>query len=285
MGAVPLGPTLSHSPRSRLLCGTWVSGSCSLTLSFPSFAPHLSPHPLMSPLHTHLCVSLSGCCAPCLQSPSAPSSSSSAKGGGAPWPGGAQTYSPSSTCRYRSLAQPATATARLSSISSHDSGFVSQDATYSKPPSPMPSDITSQVRGCQQDQLGVGCNSLMTASGYLHVGPPTAVDTGWKVSRATTLGTSLSSLPQGQGEVGRCWSSQDHHSSVSRGLCGPHFLSISPSLPPPFFRHSCWSWQLATGSGSLGPSPFSTLEPRLSKPRDWPATLLKCGLSQLLQPR
>ncbi|XP_074262208.1 protein MTSS 2 isoform X2 [Saimiri boliviensis] len=75
---------------------------------------------------------------------SAPSSSSSAKGGGAPWPGGAQTYSPSSTCRYRSLAQPATTTTRLSSVSSHDSGFVSQDATYSKPPSPMPSDITSQ---------------------------------------------------------------------------------------------------------------------------------------------
>ncbi|XP_039707986.1 protein MTSS 2 isoform X8 [Pteropus medius] len=75
---------------------------------------------------------------------SAPSSSSSAKGGGAPWPGGAQTYSPGSTCRYRSLAQPATATTRLSSVSSHDSGFVSQDATYSKPPSPMPSDITSQ---------------------------------------------------------------------------------------------------------------------------------------------
>ncbi|XP_040592927.1 protein MTSS 2 isoform X7 [Mesocricetus auratus] len=73
---------------------------------------------------------------------SAPSSSSSAKGGGAPWPGGAQTYSPSSTCRYRSLAQPATT--RLSSVSSHDSGFVSQDAAYSKPPSPMPSDITSQ---------------------------------------------------------------------------------------------------------------------------------------------
>ncbi|XP_045746727.1 protein MTSS 2 isoform X2 [Mirounga angustirostris] len=73
---------------------------------------------------------------------SAPSSSSSSKGGGAPWPGGAHTYSPGSTCRYRSLAQPAAA--RLSSVSSHDSGFVSQDATYSKPPSPMPSDITSQ---------------------------------------------------------------------------------------------------------------------------------------------
>lgn len=58
--------------------------------------------------------------------PSSPSSSSSRK---------------SSMC---SLAQPATTTARLSSVSSHDSGFVSQDATYSKPPSPMPSDITSQ---------------------------------------------------------------------------------------------------------------------------------------------
>ncbi|XP_016051842.1 PREDICTED: MTSS1-like protein isoform X4 [Miniopterus natalensis] len=58
--------------------------------------------------------------------PSSPSSSSSRK---------------SSMC---SLAQPATATTRLSSISSHDSGFISQDATYSKPPSPMPSDITSQ---------------------------------------------------------------------------------------------------------------------------------------------
>ncbi|XP_055993025.1 protein MTSS 2 isoform X4 [Sorex fumeus] len=74
---------------------------------------------------------------------SAPSSGGSAKGGG-PRPGGAQAYSPSPTCRYRSLAQPANASARLPSVSSHDSGFVSQDPAYSKPPSPMPSDITSQ---------------------------------------------------------------------------------------------------------------------------------------------
>ncbi|XP_075796756.1 protein MTSS 2 isoform X14 [Pelodiscus sinensis] len=58
--------------------------------------------------------------------PSSPSSSGSRK---------------SSMC---SLAQPASANTRLSSVSSHDSGFISQDATYSKPPSPMPSDITSQ---------------------------------------------------------------------------------------------------------------------------------------------
>ncbi|XP_068811948.1 protein MTSS 2 isoform X7 [Struthio camelus] len=86
--------------------------------------------------------------------PSSPSSSSSRKSsmcssvsgakGGIPWPGGSQTCSPSSTYRYRSLAQPVNTSTRLSSVSSHDSGFISQDATYSKPPSPMPSDITSQ---------------------------------------------------------------------------------------------------------------------------------------------
>lgn len=44
------------------------------------------------------------------------------------------------------LQMPSSGAHRLSSVSSHDSGFVSQDAnTHSKPPSPMPSDITSQV--------------------------------------------------------------------------------------------------------------------------------------------
>ncbi|KAJ4947037.1 hypothetical protein JOQ06_009079, partial [Pogonophryne albipinna] len=63
--------------------------------------------------------------------------------------------SPSSSCSRKSSMcsnlphQPpppgGIAAHRLSSVSSHDSGFVSQDANiYSKPPSPMPSDITSQ---------------------------------------------------------------------------------------------------------------------------------------------
>ncbi|XP_044843370.1 protein MTSS 2 isoform X4 [Mauremys mutica] len=88
--------------------------------------------------------------------PSSPSSSGSRKSsmcssvnstkGGTAWSGGSQTYSPGSTYRYRSLAQPVNANTRLSSVSSHDSGFISQDATYSKPPSPMPSDITSQLK-------------------------------------------------------------------------------------------------------------------------------------------
>ncbi|KAK2918088.1 hypothetical protein Q8A73_004834 [Channa argus] len=58
--------------------------------------------------------------------------------------------SPSSTGSRKSsmcslLQMPSAGAHRLSSVSSHDSGFVSQDAnTYSKPPSPMPSDIASQ---------------------------------------------------------------------------------------------------------------------------------------------
>nr|XP_020495430.1 protein MTSS 2-like isoform X5 [Labrus bergylta] len=59
--------------------------------------------------------------------------------------------SPSSTGSRKSsmcslLQMPSAGAHRLSSVSSHDSGFVSQDAnTHSKPPSPMPSDIASQV--------------------------------------------------------------------------------------------------------------------------------------------
>ncbi|XP_029311576.1 protein MTSS 2 isoform X2 [Cottoperca gobio] len=92
---------------------------------------------------------------------SAHSSASRSSGGGGNGSfggggGGSQPHSPtssssSSSYRYRSTLphQPpppgGIAAHRLSSVSSHDSGFVSQDANiYSKPPSPMPSDITSQ---------------------------------------------------------------------------------------------------------------------------------------------
>ncbi|XP_077478270.1 protein MTSS 2 isoform X2 [Stigmatopora argus] len=79
---------------------------------------------------------------------SSASRSSGGPGGGG---GGSLPHSPTSSYRYRGgpACQPAAAAGiaahRLSSVSSHDSGFVSQDANiYSKPPSPMPSDITSQ---------------------------------------------------------------------------------------------------------------------------------------------
>ncbi|XP_074523224.1 protein MTSS 2-like isoform X2 [Halichoeres trimaculatus] len=65
--------------------------------------------------------------------PSSPSSSGSRKS------------SMCSSLPHQPLPPGGIAAHRLSSVSSHDSGFVSQDANiYSKPPSPMPSDITSQ---------------------------------------------------------------------------------------------------------------------------------------------
>uniref|UniRef100_A0A7N9AS54 MTSS I-BAR domain containing 2b n=1 Tax=Mastacembelus armatus TaxID=205130 RepID=A0A7N9AS54_9TELE len=90
----------------------------------------------------------------CSAHSSASRSSGGGSSGGIGGGGGSQPHSPtssSSSYRYRSSLphQPpplgGIAAHRLSSVSSHDSGFVSQDANiYSKPPSPMPSDITSQ---------------------------------------------------------------------------------------------------------------------------------------------
>ncbi|XP_069757095.1 protein MTSS 2 isoform X9 [Narcine bancroftii] len=95
---------------------------------------------------------------------------------------GSQTHSPSSNYRYRSLAQPTSSGIRLSSVSSHDSGFMSQDAMYSKPPSPMPLDITSQhgeeistaasdlamvlTRGLSLEHQKSSRDSLQYSSGY-----------------------------------------------------------------------------------------------------------------------
>ncbi|XP_074864382.1 protein MTSS 2 isoform X2 [Carettochelys insculpta] len=130
--------------------------------------------------------------------PSSPSSSGSRKSsmcsvsstkGGTAWPGGSQTHSPSSTYRYRSLAQPVNANTRLSSVSSHDSGFISQDATYSKPPSPMPSDITSQKSSSSaSSEASETCQSVSECSS------PTSLKPRNVAHVARTEGTSRRSL-------------------------------------------------------------------------------------------
>uniref|UniRef100_A0A4W5RC99 MTSS I-BAR domain containing 1 n=1 Tax=Hucho hucho TaxID=62062 RepID=A0A4W5RC99_9TELE len=58
---------------------------------------------------------------------------------------GSHCHSPTSHYRYRSSALPQQGPARLSSVSSHDSGFISQDAYQSKSPSPMPPDTHPQL--------------------------------------------------------------------------------------------------------------------------------------------
>ncbi|XP_036813019.1 protein MTSS 2 isoform X5 [Oncorhynchus mykiss] len=74
--------------------------------------------------------------------------------------------SPSSAASRKSsmcsiLQMPSSAAHRLSSVSSHDSGFISQDAnTHSKPPSPMPSDITSQTTSSASSETSETCQSV-----------------------------------------------------------------------------------------------------------------------------
>ncbi|XP_048215240.1 protein MTSS 1 isoform X7 [Perognathus longimembris pacificus] len=57
---------------------------------------------------------------------------------------GSHSHSPSSHYRYRSSNLAQQAPVRLSSVSSHDSGFISQDAFQSKSPSPMPPEGANQ---------------------------------------------------------------------------------------------------------------------------------------------
>uniref|UniRef100_A0A6Q2XF61 MTSS I-BAR domain containing 1 n=1 Tax=Esox lucius TaxID=8010 RepID=A0A6Q2XF61_ESOLU len=77
---------------------------------------------------------------------------------------GSHCHSPTSHYRYRSSALPQQGPARLSSVSSHDSGFISQDAYQSKSPSPMPPD--------GHPQLSNGYDHHP----HLHHGPSTAPD-------------------------------------------------------------------------------------------------------------
>ncbi|XP_030074874.1 protein MTSS 1 isoform X6 [Microcaecilia unicolor] len=58
---------------------------------------------------------------------------------------GSHSHSPTSHYRYRSSNLPQQAPMRLSSVSSHDSGFISQDAFQSKSPSPMPPEAPNQL--------------------------------------------------------------------------------------------------------------------------------------------
>ncbi|XP_042340401.1 protein MTSS 2 isoform X5 [Plectropomus leopardus] len=156
--------------------------------------------------------------------------SGGAGGGG----GGSQPHSPtssssSSSYRYRSSLphQPpppgGIAAHRLSSVSSHDSGFVSQDANiYSKPPSPMPSDITSQKSSSSaSSEASETCQSVS------------------ECSSPTTFGTSFATFRPALS-----------HSGSTRPLsvilpvpasppynCPPGSSSSSPTSKVPIWKH------------------------------------------------
>ncbi|XP_066873572.1 protein MTSS 1 isoform X7 [Kogia breviceps] len=84
---------------------------------------------------------------------------------------GSHSHSPSYRYRGSSLAQQAPV--RLSSVSSHDSGFISQDAFQSKSPSPMPPEAPNQNSSSSaSSEASETCQSVSECSS------PTSVSSG-----------------------------------------------------------------------------------------------------------
>uniref|UniRef100_A0A4W2H605 MTSS I-BAR domain containing 1 n=1 Tax=Bos indicus x Bos taurus TaxID=30522 RepID=A0A4W2H605_BOBOX len=90
---------------------------------------------------------------------------------------GSHSHSPSSHYRYRGSSLAQQAPVRLSSVSSHDSGFISQDAFQSKSPSPMPPEAPNQLSN------GFSHYSLSNYAHYYTIGPgmfPSSQIPSWK---------------------------------------------------------------------------------------------------------
>ncbi|KAM4618712.1 MTSS I-BAR domain containing 2a isoform 2-T2 [Polymixia lowei] len=146
--------------------------------------------------------------------------------------------SPSSTGSRKSsmcslLQMPSAGGHRLSSVSSHDSGFISQDAnTLSKPPSPMPSDITSQ-----KSTSSASSEASETCQSVSECNSPTAdwaKSSSYEPSLATTLQRRRESLdrmreqevpPSPQGYSGM------HPDDLQRSRIGPGAIAAKHGEP------------------------------------------------------
>ncbi|XP_051755635.1 protein MTSS 2 isoform X4 [Ctenopharyngodon idella] len=159
--------------------------------------------------------------------PSSPSSSGSRK---------------SSMC---SLAQPLTTAAhRLSSVSSHDSGFISQDANvYSKPPSPMPSDITSQKSSSSaSSEASETCQSVS------------------ECSSPTTFGSSFATFRPALSHTGSI-----RPFSVILPASPPYNRSPGSNTPSPTSKVPCWKDWSKVGSSE---QPLASTLQRRKEPLD-----------------
>ncbi|KAJ8000153.1 hypothetical protein DPEC_G00201890 [Dallia pectoralis] len=154
---------------------------------------------------------------------------------------GSHCHSPTSHYRYRSSALPQQGPARLSSVSSHDSGFISQDAYQSKSPSPMPSDAQPQTSGSSSSAVSETCQPV--SEGSSSSSSPAS-------SKETCSSTRVEQLSNGY----------DHHHHLHHGpstapdLCGgsvqegylqlPPSTPISTSIASPSFTPTSptWAW-------------------------------------------
>ncbi|XP_077207651.1 protein MTSS 1 isoform X11 [Paroedura picta] len=117
---------------------------------------------------------------------------------------GSHSHSPSSHYRYRSSNLPQQAPMRLSSVSSHDSGFMSQDAFQSKSPSPMPPEAPNQ----QNSSSSASSEASETCQSVSECSSPTSVSSG------STMGAWASTEKQGE-EMEAC---EELALALTRGL-------------------------------------------------------------------
>ncbi|XP_074842776.1 protein MTSS 1 isoform X3 [Carettochelys insculpta] len=128
---------------------------------------------------------------------------------------GSHSHSPSSHYRYRSSNLPQQAPMRLSSVSSHDSGFMSQDAFQSKSPSPMPPEAPTQNSSSSaSSEASETCQSVSECSS------PTSVSSG------STMGAWASTDKLSDGFYHCSLSSEPYLASVGAGPF-PHFQPVS----------------------------------------------------------
>ncbi|KAB0395191.1 hypothetical protein E2I00_017931 [Balaenoptera physalus] len=132
---------------------------------------------------------------------------------------GSHSHSPSSHYRYRGSSLAQQAPVRLSSVSSHDSGFISQDAFQSKSPSPMPPEAPNQNSSSSaSSEASETCQSVSECSS------PTSVSSG------STMGAWASTEKLSNGFSHYSLSSESHVGPVGASLF-PHCLPASRLLP------------------------------------------------------
>ncbi|XP_051999748.1 protein MTSS 1-like isoform X4 [Xyrauchen texanus] len=166
---------------------------------------------------------------------------------------GSHSHSPSPHYRYRSSTLPQQAPVRLSSISSHDSGFISQDAFQSKSPSPMPSESAPQTTSISaSSDTSETCQSISECSSTSSIDSGGATACSEKLSNGYNhyvLGESQYLSGGGTGGAFPFFSppssvSSSSSSSSSSTLCSwsrpgsallpeyPHYCTLGPGMIP-----------------------------------------------------
>lgn len=163
---------------------------------------------------------------------------------------GSHCHSPTSHFRYRassscSSAPPQQTPPRLSSVSSHDSGFISQDAFQSKSPSPMPPESCVSASSQSVSEEPPPASALSSNNDLQQVKSSNGLDHG----SALCLHAALLQLQDIHLHPSSFTSSS---SSSSSPISSPSYWSVPPM----------WSWGHSGRSGEvppLGSTPSSTV--------------------------